>query len=478
MKTLLVLVPLLPFVGAYGATKQKGDRKNILFIAVDDMKPLMGCYGDKIAITPNMDALAADGALFTNAYCQQALSGPTRASLLTGLRPEEVGVTELSTPVRRKNPGVVTLPQLFRMNGYRTQSLGKVFHGAVNANDSASWSGQPLYVNYTKSDEYRLERNKTGKKADAMEVAPNPDSDYFDGRTTIKAIELVRELGQADVPFFLAVGYIKPHLPFCMPTKYWDMYDGVDMGVARADMGRPIDVPEIAYHNSDELRGYTDIPPLGEITPPQAAQLRRAYYACVTFVDAQIGMLINSLKEQGLYDNTVIVLFGDHGYHLGEQDLWCKSTNYEAACNAPLIIRNPSSKPHRSRDIVEFVDIYPTLTDACGVKPAGDLSGVSLLPVVNGHEGSKQYAVSQFPRPYASLHRASAREQMGYTIRDNRWRYVEWFDAKKNNLVATELYDMSQHKYEKVNIAADPKYKQTCEKLSGELHKILNNQKK
>ena len=322
---------------------------------------LLGCYGDRVARTPHIDALAADGAVFRRAYCQQAVSGPTRASLLTGLRPEEVGVTELNTWMRAKVPDVVTLPQAFREAGYETRGVGKIFHGTKSSLDERSWSERPSLYEYSRNEEYQLAVNKTGKKARAVEFADVPDSLYFDVKIRNEALARLEELSRSDEPFFLAVGFLKPHLPFCAPERYRELYAGRDFALADTLRARPENAPEIACHNSEELRGYTDIPDLMPLSAEQEAELRRAYYACVSFTDDNIGAILDRLKELGLYDDTLIVLWGDHGYHLGEQELWCKSTVYEAACRAPLVIK-PAGRPrHREvEEVVEFLDVYPT----------------------------------------------------------------------------------------------------------------------
>lgn len=459
------------------AGAQEAKHKNVLFIAVDDMKPILGCYGDAVAISPNIDSLAADGHLFRRAYCQQAVSGPTRASLLTGLRPEEVGVTELGTYMRAKNPDVVTLPQAFREAGYETRGVGKIFHGSQNSLDKRSWSRRPMLYNYSRTDEYQLDINKTGKKARATEFTDAPDSLYFDVRVRNEALSQLDELSRSQQPFFLAVGFLKPHLPFCAPQKYLDLYADADMAVPEADRGRPVDVPMIAYHNSEELRGYTDIPDLGPLSPEQEAELRRAYYACVSFTDANIGAVIDRLKQLGLYDNTVIVLWGDHGYHLGEQDLWCKSTTYEAACNAPLIIKEAAQQKGRNMDeVVEFLDIYPTMLDMCSIDTSHEVSGQSLLPLMKGKRVRPRYAVSQFQRPYPALTNLKNREYMGYVIRDARWAYTEWVDLD-GELIARELYDMSGSRFENKNLSGLRSSKSTEKRMSKALHKILNGQK-
>lgn len=467
MKIKFAVLGIAPLILGCGPDEHHPVHKNVLFIMVDDMKPDIGCFGDKHAHTPYMDALGEESTIYSKAYCQQALSGPTRASLLTGLRPDETGVTELNTWMRKKNHDIITLPQAFREAGYETRSVGKIFHGEKNSLDSLSWSAAPSLYSYTKNDEYMLACNKTGKKAAACEFTDGPEERYLDVRIRNKALEELKDLASGCKPFFLAVGFLKPHLPFCAPKRFLDLYETVDM---QADCGRITGAPDFAYHDSDELRGYTDIPQLGKISVEQNEYLKKAYYACISFTDDNIGMLISGLKELGLYENTVIVLAGDHGYHTGEQGLWCKSTNYEAACRAPLIIKDAGQKQKKEVGTpVEFIDIFPTLGEMCGVSVPANLSGKDLNSL---EEGKEYYAISQFPRPYGALHKAKLRTHMGYTIRDSRWRYVEWYD-NDGNLAATELYDLKDGGVEKENISGNVKYEAVRIRLSKELEKYL-----
>lgn len=440
--------------------------KNVLFIMVDDMRPSLGCYGDPYAKTPALDGLASDASVYTRAYCQQALSGPSRASILTGLRPEENGVTELNTWIRKKNRNVVTLPQAFKAAGYHTASVGKTFHGNKNTLDTLSWSQKPELYHYTKSDEYMFAQNKTGQKSVSYEFSSEPEDWYLDMKIRNRAVQVLDSLACSGEQFFLAVGFLKPHLPFCAPQRFMDMYEDVDFGAI--DTSRIHGAPSLAYHNSNELRGYIDV---GDSTIDDA-QLKKAYYACTSFADENIGAMIQELKRLGLYDNTVIVVLGDHGYHTGEQGIWCKSTNYEAACHSPLIIKDAYQKKASSVSVpVEFIDIFPTLAQMCGVDAPVELSGKNL----NDLDSKKEYyAFSQFPRPYAALHRAKARTHMGYTVRDSRWRYVEWYD-NDGNLAETELYDLSQTELETENLSGSPACSLDEVRLKSALAKLPKN---
>jgi len=461
--TLAVIGTLLPFY-----IQAENNVKNVLFIAIDDLRPALGCYGDPHAITPNIDTLADKGFIFQNAYCQQAVSGPSRASLLTGLRPDEINVTDLNTHFRKKYPDLVTLPQLFKNNGYETIGIGKIFHGSKQTQDTISWSRVPLYSISSKKKEYTLPENQHGKKATAMEVADYPDTCYWDGIVTQKALKTLDELSDNKQPFFLAVGFIKPHLPFSMPKKYWDLYQNKEFVHDNTYNKRPFRTPQIAFHNWEELRGYTDIPETGELSIQKQEDLYRAYYACISFIDAQVGLLLDKIKEKGLNKNTVIVLWGDHGFHLGEQASWCKSTNLEMDCRAPLIIYSPYHKyqPLKIHNITEFVDIYPTLADLCDLKPPHKLSGESLCPLMEGCKNWKDRAFSQFPRPYKAIHHSKDQTHMGYTVRVKNWRYTLWYDIKTNEITDRELYKLSENEIETINLSGESKYSHIEHKLN------------
>ena len=311
---------------------------NVLFIAVDDLRPALGCYGDRIAKTPNIDALASRGMVFSRAYCQLAVCCPSRLSLLTGLRPDTIRVWDLGTHFREARPDVVTLPQYFQHNGYVTQSLGKILHGSGKpSKDPPSWSVAPRFDSVRDPRvRYALPTNLQGKglKRSASEAASVPDSTYIDGIVCDAALEALNELKQKRQPFFLAVGFRKPHLPFCAPQKYWDLYDRKQIPPPVSDR-YPLDAPELATRSWMELEGYSDIPTDAPMSSAKMSELRHGYYACVSYVDALVGRVLEELKSLHLADNTVVVLWGDHGFHLGEQGLWTKANNYELSTRAP-----------------------------------------------------------------------------------------------------------------------------------------------
>ena len=446
-----------------------GDKKvNVLFIAVDDLRPVLGCYGDSLVITPNIDRLSKQGVVFSRAYTQAPSCAPSRTSMLTGLRPDEVKVTNHATHFRDTRPDVVTLPQIFKLSNYETMSIGKIFHFAKGYNDTASWTRPELYETGIKMEQYVLPENRAGGKAASTESAEVHDTAYWDGKITKEAIRFLSEIKDQDKNFFLGVGFLKPHLPFSAPKKYWDLYDGDEFQFIQ-NRERPENAPEIAFHNSQELRGYTDIPNTGPLSVEKETQLRHAYYACVSYVDAQVGKVLNALDELGLRENTIIVLWGDHGYHLGEQDLWCKSTNFEIAARVPVIISSPgvSTSGATCDAIIESVDLYPTLIDLCGILPSGNLSGVSLKPLLMDPAGEwKNIAFNQFARPYeAAIGGRQPVSHMGYSVRTDAWRYTAWYNVTISSFEYPELYSMQGSVIPSENVAGIPEYVDTEARL-------------
>lgn len=460
----------IPFV-----TFAKND-KNVLFIAIDDLRPTLGCYGDSIAITPHLDSFARKGIVYKNAYCQQAVSGPSRASLLTGMYPDQIGVTDLRTHFREKCPDLVTLPQFFKNIGYSTIGIGKIFHASRLTQDSISWSEPPLYNLSVKKEEYLLPRNRTGQKAAAVEVVDTDEGCFIDGKVTREAISKLKQFGNSSEPFFLAVGYIKPHLPFSMPEKYWNLYKDADFRLLPAGKNNLSGIPDIAFHNSEELRGYADINDSGEISKAKKTELLRGYYACTSFIDAQIGKLLEQLKATGLDKNTIVVIWGDNGFHLGEQDMWCKSTNFEVACKVPLLVYDPEYNEY-SRDIescVELVDLYPTLLEMCGFKPLEYLSGESLLPAIKKERKGKDRAFSQFPRPYNAVHSSTNQTHMGYTVRTKDWRCTIWYEVRSGKVSDRELYYLPDNNNEQKNLSGNDLYSDREKELSSMIEEFKN----
>ncbi|MBC8217246.1 MAG: sulfatase, partial [Planctomycetes bacterium] len=415
-----------------GAGKPR--RANVLFIAIDDLRGALGCLGDEIAVTPNMDRLAAAGTVFQNAYCQQAVCNPSRASVITGMRPDTLKVWDLKTHFRKHHRDIVTLPQYFKRHGYYTQSFGKILHGqGAPSMDPPSWSAEPVWDHLSKRDQYVLPENrpddKSGKQA-AAECADVPDEAYVDGKVAAEAVQKIEELAENGTPFFLAVGFRKPHLPCSAPKKYWDMYERKAFeDDAWPGLSRPKDGPDVALHNWKELRGYTDIPNIGAVPPEKAAEVRHGYYASASYTDAQIGKLVDALDGLGLREDTVICLWSDHGFHLGEHTIWCKTSNYEFDAAVPLIISAPQKKKGQvCRRLVELVDMYPTLVELAGLPVPDGLEGVSMVPLLgNPRRGGKAAAFTQFPRP---AYYKKSFDVMGYGVRTERFHYIEWVDVK------------------------------------------------
>lgn len=493
LSTILMGLGTIAVAGHTAEAKNSDQRMNVLFITVDDMKPALSAYGDTIARTPALDNLASRGTTFANAFCQVALSGPSRSSLLTGLNPDHTGVWWLMGSFRKNNPDITSMPECFKEQGYETVGVGKVYHPLTDRtvrDDPKSWS-KP-YIK-TGAPVYRLANGRV-----ATECADVPDNGYVDGIIAEEAIKEMKRLKKGDKPFFLAVGFKKPHLPFCAPKKYWDMYDRQSMPVAEFQ-DTANNAVEYAYHNSLELKGYSDIPPFESYIDTRRLDLdtqRRllhAYYACISYVDAQIGRLLEALDDNGLSDNTIIVLLGDHGYHMGDHGLWNKITDFEQSTRAPLFIVAPGMKQGvTTKSIASFTDIFPTLCDLTGVTPPDHLDGVSLTPVLrNPAKTVKDYAISQVSRTCAEDYTINsdtdlagkapqlADDIMGYAIRDKRYRLVEWTRGFKTydrpfdtdvEVLGYELYDYETDPLETTNQAGNPKYAKTLEKLKRQLH--------
>lgn len=473
----------LAFAGSsvFKGASDRANQYNVLFVSIDDLRPALGCYNDPMAKTPNIDRLAREGLLFERAYCQQAVCNPSRASLLTGRRPDTTRVYDLQTHFRQTIPGVATLPEHFKNNNFYTACFGKIFHDGLE--DAASWSEPKYpernagmqYVDEAKLEKIRRERNNdltgveiptsTWQKRESWQAFDAPDDAIQDGKAANLAIEAMRRL--KDRRFFLAVGFQKPHLPFVAPRRYFDLFPPESIKLA-GENALPKNVPQIALHPWTELRGYTDIPKTGSLTVEKRRELVRAYYAATSYMDAQFGRVMNELERLNLRQKTVVVLWGDHGFHLGEHDLWAKTTNFELDARAPFILSAPAQKANGKRTdaLVEFVDIFPTLCELCELPAPGGLEGASLLPLLSNPKKSwKRAAFTQFPR----LNPSGANNQiMGRTIRTDRYRYTEWAENNKEPM-AIELYDHQKDPHETDNIAALPANKNLILRLRQQL---------
>ncbi len=447
-------------------------RKNVLFIAVDDLRLQLGCYGQKQMISPNIDRLASEGLVFERAYCQQAVCSPSRISLLTGLRCETTKIYDL---VRKKKdilPDIVSLPKHFRNNGYETISLGKIYHH--NEDDPDAWSKPPVrfmvgsgYVTEEAKNLVKLNKEtnpNAGTKGPVTEAADVADNVYSDGKLADKAIEELQLLKKK--PFFLAVGFRKPHLPFTTPNKYWDMYDPQKLKLADNPF-YPEGVTPYTMNNYGELRNYYNMPRGKErINDELARHLIHGYYACVSFIDAQIGRIIDELDRLGLKDKTIIVLWGDHGWKLGEHDSWCKHTDFEIDCNAPLIISDPemTRKGAHTRALTEFIDIYPTLCELTGLPKPDHLEGYSFKPLMENPDLPwKKAATSVW---VANKYRNDLETQIiGYALKTDRYRYIEWRRTKTGEIMARELYDHQVDPKENKNVAEKSEYAATVKEM-------------
>ncbi len=450
-------------------------KPNILFIAVDDLRPELGCYGTAHIKSPNIDRLAARGLLFEQAYCQQAVCSPSRTSLMTGLRPDSTKVYDLNTHFRTHVPNVVTLGQHFKTNGYDVIGMGKIYHGGLN--DDPTWTEyQPVknVKSYADPESLKLisrknaiakEKGLKGKalsraaRGPVIEAGDVPDTYYHDGAVAEMGIKTLEQYAGKDKPFFLAVGFLKPHLPFVAPKKYWDLYDPAKIELA-SNPNRTKNAPEWANTTWGEMRVYEGVPAKGNVSDELARQLRHGYYACVSYTDANVGKLLDALDRLKLTDNTIVILWGDHGWHLGEHSEWCKHTNFELDARVPMIIAAPGTKAigKRTKALSEFVDIYPTLCDLAGLSKPDHLEGTSAAPLFdNSDRPWKTAAFSQYPRS----------KMMGYSMKTDRYRLTRWLaNGNPDTVLGVELYDHQKDPAEDVNVASDPAYADTLKQLT------------
>jgi len=415
-------------------------RKNVLFIVVDDLNHSLGCYGHPLVKSPNIDRLAARGIRFDRAYCQFTICNPSRTSFLTGLRPDSTGILNNTTGFRSKLPDVVTLPQLFRKNGYFTARLGKVFHGRKNTGDPQAWD-VTIDPKATPRGQKGLGRNLTEGRVKWCRwlAADGDDEDQPDGQLAAEAIRLLEQQRQG--PFFLAVGFYKPHDPFIAPKKYFELYSPESLKLPKDPPDRSPELSQaIGSGWKDEFDRFTD---------RDRREFMRAYYAGVSFMDAQLGKIMAAMDRLGLWQNTTVVFFGDHGYHLGERGWWNKNTLFELSARAPLIMATPEIKTKGTNcsRIVEFVDIYPTLADLHGLAAPGNLEGTSFRPLLNDPKLPwKKMAFTQVQRGKIA----------GRSVRTERWRYTEWDRGRQG----TELYDHNSDPGEYYNLAGDSQYEE------------------
>ncbi|MDF1851939.1 MAG: sulfatase [Verrucomicrobiales bacterium] len=508
------------------------DKRNVLFIAIDDLRPELGCYGSPTVKSPNLDGLAAEGLRFERAYCQQAICSPSRASLLSGMRPDETGITHNYVQFRDLNPDAITIPMHFMAHGYETVSSGKIFHRPND--DPQSWSrGRAIKQTPFKKPNYTFalpenhelhmqqrkemfekygEASKRGlASGPAYESADVPDHAYIDGWNTQVAIATLKEMVKEDEkPFFLALGFKLPHLNWCAPKKYWDLYDRDEIELASQAVG-PEGGAMIGLHPSFELRVRANIPKFGPMGEDLSRTLLHAYYASVSYVDAQVGHMLKALDEAGVRDNTIIIVWGDHGWHLGEMGIWGKATNYEISTRVPLILSTPDmkAKGKGTNALVELVDIYPTLCELAGLPEPDHLAGKSFAALLDDPDLEiKDFALSQFPSPalrewaanplspemretffgplIEQVEERIIKQQgdlwdrelfeshlMGYSLRTDRFRFVTWLDSRDLDAdpVFVELFDHETDPTETKNIAAENA--EVVAKLSEKLRSIV-----
>ena len=431
--------------------------KNVLFIMVDDLRPELSLYGQNQIISPNIDALGASGVTFNRAYCNVPVCGASRASLLTGVRPTPNRFLTYHSRIKKDMPEVVNMAQYFKDRGYSTVSNNKITHikNDIDAWDDEWYPKSKNWRNYLSEENLILQAsNKAGYAYENIDV---PDAAYIDGQTALKSVEDLKQFKANGQPFFLAVGFVKPHLPFNAPKKYWDLYDPNSITLPE-NATFPKSAPQRANHKWGELRAYIDIPKKGPVPDPIAKKLIHGYYASVSYVDAQIGVLIKGLTELGLRENTIIVLVGDHGWSLSDHGLWAKHSNFEVALQVPLIISDSSlPKAAHTNSIAELVDIYPTLCELTAGESPTHLQGSSLVSALEA-PGTIFKDV------------ALARWQKGETLIVDQLFYTEW--QLKDKVVSKMLYNHETDPNETNNLANDPAYLSTVKALSQQLEQF------
>ncbi|MEM0895644.1 MAG: sulfatase [Verrucomicrobiota bacterium] len=479
-------------IAATGASAAQ--KPDVVMIAADDLRPMLSCYGDPRIKTPHIDRLAARSVLFERAYCQLAKCGPSRLSLMTGLRPTSIQVfghsgKELAA-FRKRRPDAVSMARWFKDRGYVTRSFGKIDHDGWQL--ASDWSAPPFAGREREMWEIHDTENPDGRSIIAdrwsCPVSQHPDvvdTHFFTGRMTEEAIDVYQNRDDSK-PVFLAVGYRRPHLPFTAPKRYHDLYSPDDSWLAE-NLEPPADSPPMAWVNSDgylkgalrlgvkvaenpthedwqswngfEMRSYLGVPIQGPIETGLQLELLQSYAACVSYVDSQIGKLLDAIE----LEKTIIVFWSDHGWHLGEHSAWGKMTNFEVATRVPLLISAPGIAPGRTRSIAELVDLYPTLCDLTGVAAPAHLQGESLLEVLKQpQQVAETVALSEYPRFQGDYH--------GRTIRTNRFRYVQWRKTTTGKIAERELYDHTTDPDETTNIANRKESVELMEYLDTQLH--------
>jgi len=457
-------------------------QSNVLFIMADDLRPELASYGSP-AKTPNLDRLATRSLQFDRAYCQQAVCNPSRSSMLTGRRPDTLKIWNNSVHFREPNPDVVTIPLWFKQHGYETRCTGKIFHNwhTKVQGDPRSWSA-PEFLHFANHGDDvakvigelppNFAKTTTGfgyEPVGICECRDVPDDAYYDGRVAAEAVRVLDEV--KDGPFFLAVGFWKPHAHFNAPKKYWDMYDRDQL--PKLDPRRPEGAPQVAFHQSTEVLG-----PIARQKVPtaeQIAEMRHGYFANISYMDAQLGKVLDALDSSGVSDKTIVIFISDHGYHIGEHTLWGKTSNFELDARVPMLVHAPgiTRTGQRTSSLTELIDLFPTLIELCDLPALEGLEGTSLVPVLRDPALSlKQAAFTQHPRPaYYDRTPSKQPESMGVSVRTNKARYTEWRDWKSGETLARELYSNDDEPAETRNLVNDPAAASILREAEGKLRK-------
>ncbi len=445
---------------------------NIILIIVDDLRPELGVYGNNIIKTPHIDALAQDGMIFKNAYCNVPVCGASRASMLTGLRPNNNRFLTFKTKISEDAPKATTFPKLLKSKGYNTFSYNKVAHHKYDAKGSWNQEWYPYLKNETVKasfigwKDYQLQANRialiNNKPTAVSEKVDGDDSIYFDGQTTQKVISDLNELQNSSTPFFMAVGYVKPHLPFNAPSKYWNLYLENDITLPVNHIF-PESVPKVANHKWGELRSYNKIPKQGPVDDGMAKHLIHGYYACVSYIDAQIGKLVDTLKQLDMYDDTYIMLVSDHGWSLSEHGLWAKHSNFEKALKIPFIIKGPGvEKGSITENYMELIDLYPTVCDLTEIEKPQNIDGNSFLETLNKPKKiSKSKIFSKWKN--------------GETVIKNNWAFTKW--THKNKADDKMLFNHANDPDEMSNLVGLKKHQSMSNSLETLLNTHLKNRK-
>lgn len=506
--TTMRVIGWLVIVATSSMSLNAADRPNVLFVSIDDLRPELGCYGNADIRTPHLDEFSERATTFLRAYCQAAVCAPSRASVMTGLRPDSTRVWDLRGKFRVNLPNVVTIPQHFHEHGYHTVSMGKIFHNhmpdrvsfdepdlrpekymtpeMIDREPESFYHDEGLNRELATVRQQRLKKNPKayadgwayGQSTESFDA---PDSEFYDGAQTDLALQTLKRLKDKDQPFFLALGYYRPHLPFVAPKRYWDLYDRNKLPLA-SNPFRPLHSPVMAMNSAYELKGCYDLehvkhPSVTKLTEKEARLLKHGYYASVSFVDACFGKLMGGLAELGLDDNTIVVVWGDHGWKLGEHGSWCKQTNYDIDVRVPLLMHVPglTSTGEKCDRLVELVDLYPTLCDVAELPIPVDMEGSSFKPLLlDARREWKSAAFSQFHRSPRVT--PDGGRYMGLSMVTERFHYVEWktwnhVAGIAGDLVAVELYDLQSDPEENTSVAGVGKFKPIVERLSKQLRR-------